>query len=70
MSRTVAIAFACLLSSTAQAACPAATPVDTARWFYEKHQDFYLSGKGSADYLSKPLLGLLKKDWADRKSVV
>ncbi|QDW01040.1 DUF3828 domain-containing protein [Pseudomonas sp. KBS0707] len=64
MSRTVAIAFACLLSSTAQAACPAATPVDTARWFYEKHQDFYLSGKGSADYLSKPLLGLLKKDWA------
>ncbi|RML64947.1 hypothetical protein ALQ91_05263, partial [Pseudomonas syringae pv. syringae] len=64
MSRTVAIAFACLLSTTAHAACPAATPVDTARWIYEKHQDFYLNGKGSADYLSKPLLSLLKKDWA------
>ncbi|AHG40693.1 hypothetical protein N018_10720 [Pseudomonas syringae CC1557] len=64
MSRTVAIALACLLSSAAQAACPAATPVDTARWIYEKHQDFYLKDKGGADYLSKSLLSLLKKDWA------
>ncbi len=62
MSRTAAIAIACLLSSTVQAACPAASPVDTARWIYEKHQDFYVNGKGGADYLSKPLLSLLKKD--------
>ncbi|KAA8719212.1 DUF3828 domain-containing protein [Pseudomonas cannabina] len=64
MSRTVALAFAFLLSFTAQAACPAATPVDTARWIYEKHQDFYLKNKGGAEYLSKSLLSLLKKDWA------
>ncbi|MCF5709875.1 DUF3828 domain-containing protein [Pseudomonas syringae] len=63
MSRTLAIAIACLLSSTAQAACPAATPADTAKWIYEKHQDFYINGKGSADYLSKPMLSLLKRDW-------
>ncbi|MEE5044043.1 DUF3828 domain-containing protein [Pseudomonas alliivorans] len=63
MSRSLALVIACLLSSTAHAACPAATPVDTGRWIYEKHQDFYINGKGSADYLSKPLLSLLKRDW-------
>jgi len=63
MSKPLAFAVACLLSSTAHAACPAATPVDSARWIYEKHQDFYVNGKGSADYLSKPLLTLLKRDW-------
>ncbi|GFM87890.1 hypothetical protein PSCICO_32890 [Pseudomonas cichorii] len=64
MSRPLAIILACLFSTAAQAACPAGTPVDTARWIYTNHHDFYVSGKGGPEYLSKNLLGLLKKDWS------
>ncbi|MFJ4142974.1 DUF3828 domain-containing protein [Pseudomonas sp. NPDC089734] len=65
MSKSLAIAFACLFSTAAQAAsCPAGTPVEMARWIYTNHHDFYVSGKGGPEYLSKALLGLLKKDWS------
>ncbi len=65
MSRSLAIVLAaCVFSSAIQAACPAGTPVDTARWIYTNHHDFYVSGKGGPEYLSKNLLALLKKDWS------
>lgn len=62
MPKRFAIAFAGMLS-TAAMACPAPDPVKTASWIFSNHYDFYVSGKGNAEYLSSGLLGLLKTDW-------
>jgi hypothetical protein len=62
MLKRIAIAFACTLPAVALA-CPAKNPLDTARWIYSNHADFYVNGKGGPDYLSSALRDLLKRDW-------
>jgi hypothetical protein len=62
MLKRIAIAFACTLPAVALA-CPATTPVDTARWIYTTHADFYFRGEAKAQYLSSTLRELLNKDW-------
>lgn len=68
MYKALVIAVAFSLSGTALAACPANTPVDTARWIYTQHADFYVKGKGGPQYLSATLFEWLKKDWACQAS--
>lgn len=68
MYKALVFAVAFSLSGTALAACPANTPVDTARWIYTQHADFYVKGKGGPQYLSATLFEWLKKDWACQAS--
>lgn len=67
MSRTLALLCGCAFSGIVSAACPATDPVATAQWVFKNHQNFYAFKKGSAEYLSPALYGLLKTDWQCQK---
>ena len=51
------------LAGEAAAGCPAAGPVDTTRWIFANHSDFYVFERGSREYLSGALLQLLRRNW-------
>ena len=69
---TKRIALCCVLLSVGpvSAACVAEGPLDTSRWIFTQHRDFYVHGRDSAvdSYLSSRLVELLKRNWACEKA--